>query len=188
MRRAYHGTEHSGGVWALILGSITALIQFLLGDIGSPGGFGFSRWLFALVNLIGMPVLVPLFLYLILCIFKEFTGHADFTNFALLWLIPVGALRAIHWSSFNDPILLVAVPLLWTAIAVGIPFFIYLMTEKYSFSASSFAISILCILLLPALAATSYWAFFCHYTVLGFICLIIANIPLVLSFHDGFIS
>jgi hypothetical protein len=188
MRRAYHGTEHSGGVWALILGSITAITQFLLGDIGSPGGFGFSRWTYGLVNIVSMPVLLPLLLYTLLCIFKEFTGHADFTNFALLWLIPVGALRAIHWSSFNDPILLIAVPLLWTAIAVGIPFFIYIMTERHTYSPPHTALSIFCILLLPAVAATSYWAFFSHYTVLGIFCLIAANVPLALSFHDGFRS
>jgi len=102
----------SGGVWALLLGSITAIVQFFLGYIIIPGGFGFSRFVFGFFEIVSFPVLVPLLIYFIMVLFRGFSGDIDFANFALLWLFPIGALRALSWSSMNDPILLVLTPLL----------------------------------------------------------------------------
>jgi len=164
----------------LLLGSIIAIIQFLLGNILSPGGFGFSRWLFGFVEIVSIPVLIPFVMYLIISLFRGFSSNADFADFSLLWLIPTGALRALSWSSMNDPILLVMAPLLWTALAVGISFFINWMTT--SFNPLIAIISILCILILPISAAATYWAFFSQQTLLGFLLLIITHIPFVLSF------
>jgi len=164
----------------LILGSIIAIIQFLLGYILSPGGFGFSRWLFGFVEIVSIPVLVPFVMYLLILLFRGFSSNADFADFSLLWLIPTGALRALSWSSMNDPILLVMAPLLWTALAVGISFFINWMTT--SFNPFFAIISVLCILILPLSAASTYWAFFSQQTLLGFLLLFITHIPFVLSF------
>jgi hypothetical protein len=72
------------------------------------------------------------------------------------------------------------VPLLWTALAIGISFFIHWMMD--SFSWYSVIISIICILILPGLAASAYWAFFSQQTLLGVGLLVAANIPLGLSF------
>jgi hypothetical protein len=179
LRRSLVGTGSPGGVWALLLGSITAIVQYLLGYFVSPGGFGFSRWLFGFVDIVSLPVLVPLVLYTLLYLVRGFLGDADFANFTLLWIIPVAALRAISWSSYNDPILLVMVPLLWTALAVGIPFFINLMASNFRWYTA--VVSVLCILLLPAVAAGAYWAFFSQQTLLGFILLFAAHIPLAIS-------
>jgi len=179
LRRSLSDTGSSGSVWALLLGSITAIIQFFLGNLVSPGGFGFSRWLFGFIDVVSLPALAPLILYFIMLLFRGLSGEIDFTNFALLWLIPVGALRALSWSSGYDPILLVAVPLLWTSLAVGIPFFINWMVKNprwYTLIAS-----ILCILLLPLTAASAYWALFSQETLLGFLLLFISHIPLGLS-------
>jgi len=180
LRRSFSGTGASGGVWALLLGSITAIIQFFLGYLVSPGGFGFSRWLFGFIDVVCLPVLVPLVLYALLCFFRGFSGNTDFANFALLWLIPVGALRAIGWSPTSDSILLIAVPLLWTALAVGIPFFINLIGNNFSWSKA--VVSIFCILLLPVIAAGAYWAFFSQHIVIGFVLFFAANVPLGISF------
>jgi hypothetical protein len=49
-----------GGVTALLLGSITALVQFSLGSLVNPGGFGFSRWLGGLVDIVVAPAVLPL--------------------------------------------------------------------------------------------------------------------------------
>jgi hypothetical protein len=174
------GGGGGGGVWALLLGSITAILQFFMGYFINPGGFGFSRWLFGFVEIVSVPVLVPIVLYALLAFFRGLSGSADFADFALLWLIPIAALRAISWSSTNDVILLVSVPLLWTALAVGIPFFINWTAN--SFRWYSVIISILCILLLPLTAASAYWAFFSQQTALGFLLLSVTHIPLVLSF------
>lgn len=179
LRRSFSQGSSSGSVWALLLGSITAIIQFFLGDLVSPGGFGFSRWLFGFIDIVSLPVLVPLLICFLMLLFRGFSGEADFTNFTMLWLIPVAALRALSWSSENGPLLLVAVPLLWTAIAVGIPFFINWMMNNFRWYIA--AISILCILLLPIAAASAYWAFFSQYTALGFLLFFVTNIPLGFS-------
>jgi len=179
-RRSLVGAGNtSGSVWALLLGSITAIVQFLLGYLFSPGGFGFSRWLFGFFEIVSMPVLIPFIAYFIMYIFGGFSD-ADFANFTLLWLIPVGALRALSWSSMNDPILLVMTPLLWTAIAVGISYLIIWMTNNFNPFIS--VLAVLCMILLPVVASTAYWAFFSQQTLLGFLLLLVAHIPFGLSF------
>jgi len=179
LRRAFVRESGSGGVWALLLGSITAIIQFFLGYFVSPGGFGFSRWLFGFIDIVSVPVLVPLVLCTLLFLIRGFSGGADFANFALLWLIPCAALRTLSWSSKSDPILLVLAPLLWTALAAGIPFFINWMANKFRWYTA--VISILCILILPCVAAGAYWAFFSQQTLLGFILLFATHIPMGIS-------
>ncbi|MDR1617853.1 MAG: hypothetical protein LBS06_02245 [Treponema sp.] len=172
------GETGSGGVWALLLGSVTGIFQFFLGSFVNPGGFGFSRWLSGFVDIVSLPVLIPLAVYSLLISLKILSGAADFAGFALLWTIPVAGIRAASWSSVNDPVLLVLVPLLWTSIAVGIPFFIHLITNG---RISTILFSILGILALPALAAMVYWAFFSQRLFPGFGLLALAFIPLAVS-------
>jgi len=180
LRRALNdGGNSSGGVWALILGSITAIVQFLLGYIFSPGGFGLSRLVFGFFEIVSMPVLIPFIAYLLMFIFHGFSSDADFADFSLLWLIPVAALRALSWSSLNDPILLIMAPLLWTALAVGISFLIKWMSNTNIFFA---ILAILCMILLPIAAAGTYWAFFSQQILLGFGLLLVTHVPFGLSF------
>jgi len=167
-----------GWAWALIAGSIIALIQFLLGPLVDPGGFGFSRWASGFVDIVVLPVLAPLLVYLLLFVFKLIGGTADFAGFALLWLIPGAAARAMAWSFHRDPILLVAVPVLWTAIAVGIPFFIRFIQDSRPLA---IVLSSIAILAIPFAAASSYWALFYHRTFLGIILLIAAAAPMLMS-------
>jgi hypothetical protein len=169
-----------GGIWALLLGSIMAILQYFLGDIGeSAGGFGFSRWLYGFINLISLPVLIPFVLYALLNAIRGFTYGVDFANFILLWLVPVAALHAISWESSKDVILLITVPLLWTALAVGIPFFIHWTMDHFRWYIA--VISLVCIIALPVLAAGVYWAFFSQHTVLGFFMLAAVHVPLGFS-------
>ncbi|WP_461248237.1 hypothetical protein [Treponema sp. R6D11] len=178
-RRTFTGGG-GGGVWALLLGSITALLQFFMGYMIKPGGFGLSRWLFGFFEIVSLPVLIPIILYAFLYLFRGLSGSADFADFALLWMIPVAALRAIGWGPTNDVILLISVPLLWTALAVGIPFFINLIANNFRWY--TLILSIICLLILPLPAATSYWAFFSQQTALGFLLFFVTQIPLGLSF------
>jgi len=167
-------------VWALLLGSITAIFQFFLGYFIDPEGFGFSRYLFGFVDIVSVPVLLPVFIYLFMFIFRRFSSNeADFANFSLLWLIPVAGLRALGWSSGSDPILLVMVPLLWTALAAGISFFIHWMIKTLRWY--SVIVSFFCILILPVMAAGAYWAFFSQQTVMGLAMLLLTYIPFVFS-------
>jgi len=170
----------SSGIWALILGSITAITQFFLGYLTNPGGFDNSRIVFGFVDIVSLPVLIPFVIYFVILLFKGFHDEIDFANFALLWLIPVGALRALTWSSTSDPILLVMTPLLWTALAIGIPFFIDLLINNFRWY--TLILSVICILILPVLGCLTYWAFFSQRELLGFVLLAAAHIPLALSF------
>jgi len=181
----YRSFTRSGGfgVWALILGSITAIVQFFMGNFITPGGFGISRALFGFVDIVSVPVLLPVFVYLILLISKRFSVEIDFGDFALLWLIPVGALKALSWSTTNDPILMIMAPLLWTALAVGISFFINLMIKKFTWY--TLIISVICILILPVISSFTYWAFFSQLTLYGFGLLFLMHVPVVVSVISG---
>jgi hypothetical protein len=165
----------SGGIWALLLGSLVALLHFFLGALVNPGGFGLSRWLSGCVDIVVLPALLPLPVYFLLTSFRVISGRADFTNFTLLWLIPGGALRTVSWSAQRDPILLVLVPLLWTALALGLPF----CAGRIFRPGSRLLVSlfVLAALGLPFLAATVYWAFFYQKLVLGYLLLLVTVIP-----------
>jgi len=175
----------AGGVWALLAGSVIALIQFFLGSFVDPGGFGLSRWMSGFIDIVVLPALLPLLVYLFLVSFKVITGTFDFANFALLWLIPLAAIRTVNWSSMNDPILLVLVPVLWTAIAAGIPFFINIILNSriYIIIPASLAI-----LVIPFASASSYWAFFSQKSLLGFWSLLVAAAPMLVSLLLNFFT
>ena len=184
--RAVTGYNSSaGGVWALLVGSVIAMVQFFLGYLVEPGGFGLSRWMSGIVDIVALPVLLPLFICFFLANFKVIPGSADFTNFTLLWLIPGGAIRTLSWGSFGDPILLVMVPILWTAIAVGIPFFINIIQKSrnwYIFPA------FLAILAIPCAASGSYWAFYAQRAFLGLLGFFIAVTPMLISVTLSFVK
>jgi hypothetical protein len=172
----------AGGVLALLLGSIAALFQFFFGALVKPGGFGFSRWLSGGIDLVVLPVLVPLFVCLLMAGLRIISGTLDFTGFALLWIIPMGALRAVSWGSLGDPILLVLTPLLWTGIAGGLPF---LGAVAAGGRLPARILAALGLLLLSFLAATVYWAFFRQELGLGFPLLVLTMIPLIASCVHG---
>jgi hypothetical protein len=174
----------AGGVWAILLGSVVALVQFFFGPIIKAGGFGWSRWFSALVDIVTLPALLPFLVYALFSALRIFSGSVDMTNFALLWLIPGAVFRSVSWSAQNDPTLLILVPLLWTAIALGIPFFFNMLREYYGLVLILSGIGILA---LPFAAATAYWAFFSHQLLPGSILLGLTLIPMGvvvgLSFH-----
>jgi len=177
-------TASAGGVWAILVGSIVAMIQFFLGDLIEPGGFGFSRWVSGCIDIIVLPAVAPILVYFFLIAFKFVSGEADFANFALLWLIPVAGIRALSWSSAGNPLLLALAPVLWTAIAVGIPFFITIIMN------SRLLIIIpasLVIIIIPLAASCSYWAFYAQKTYLGLLFLFVAVVPMLVSVILSFI-
>jgi len=176
--RSVAQTKASGGVWALIIGSVVALVQFFQGPLIEPGGFGLSRWLSACVDIVVLPALAPLLVYLLFSALKIISGAAGFAGFALLWLIPSAGIRAVTWSAQADPILLVLVPVLWTAIAVGIPFFINIIMNSHPIVIIPASLVILSI---PFAAASSYWAFFAHKTMIGILLLVAATAPMLVS-------
>lgn len=175
----------SGGIWALLLGSIFALIHFFLGNLVEPGGFGLSRWVSGCIDIVTLPALAPILVYFFLISTKIIAGTADFANFAMLWLIPGAAIRAVSWSSLNDPILLVLVPILWTTIAVGIPFFITVILNSRVLVIIPASLAIL---IIPFAAACSYWAFYSQKTSMGFLFLLAAAAPMLVSMILSFVQ
>jgi len=185
--RSITGGNTSGWAWALIAGSIVALFQFLNGPLVEPGGFGLSRWASGFVDIVALPVLIPLLVYLLLFFLKIIVGNIDFAGFALLWIMPGAAVRSLTWSAVQrDSILLVLVPILWTAIAIGIPFFI----DRILTNARPLVIVLsgLAILFIPFAAATSYWAFFVQETTMGIVFLLIAAAPMLVSVIMSFLK
>ncbi|MDR3139442.1 MAG: hypothetical protein LBT95_07185 [Treponema sp.] len=169
----------SGAVWALLLGSITALAQFFLGSLAEPGGFGLSRWINACIDIVSLPAVLPFIVYFLLVFLRIVPSSAHCGNFALLWLIPQGAMRTLSWSTQRDPSLLVLVPFLWTAVAAGISFFIELILRS---PVPGVVLALFGLLLLPFAAAAVYWAFFSQWYPLGFILLFLTALPMGISF------
>ena len=168
----------AGAVWAALAGCITAILQLFLGFAVDPGEFGLSRWLNGFVDIVVLPAMIPLFVYLLLVVFRVVTGPSDFANFAQVWLIPFAIIRALAGITENDPVFLVLVPFLWTAIAVGIPFFINIILNSPIFAIIPASLGIIVI---PLASASSYWAFFCHRNSLGFLLLAAAAAPMLVS-------
>jgi hypothetical protein len=162
---------------------MVALIQFLLGSFIHAGGFGISRWAGICIDIVSLPAVLPLLVCALFSFLRIFSAPAEFVNFALLWLIPGAAIRTINWSAQADPSLLVLVPLLWTAIAVGIPFFINIILDSFSYVIIPL---FLCIAALPFIAATAYWAFFSQRLALGFLLSVVTVIPMGISVGISF--
>jgi len=173
------GNANASGIGALLLGSIAALVQFFLGDLIHPGGFGLSRWISGWVDIVVLPALLPILIYLIFVFLGFSSASIEFTNFSLLWLIPSGVLRAVSWSSGNDPVFLVLAPVLWTALVCGIPFFIECVRKFPRWYIVIF--SLIGILILPFLAATAWWAFYCQKSFQGFFLSGFTLIPMLAS-------
>ena len=183
--RAISGSRvFSGGVWALLAGSIVAMVQFFSGSFIEPEGFGLPRWINGFVDIITLPALLPFLVYLLLMAIRVIKGNFDFVCFSLLWLIPGGAIRAVSWSAQSDPVHVVLAPILWTSIAVGIPFFIGLFHYRRVLIIIAACLGVL---IVPFAATCSYWAFYAQKTLWGFLFLAVAVAPMLVNTILSFI-
>ena len=174
-----------GGTWALLLGTIIAFFRFFLGSFINPGGFGLARWVSACIDVVALPATLPYIVCIIFALFRVIPAQSNFTNYAFLWLIPVAAVRALGWSSQGNPVLLMAVPVLWTAIIVGIGLFIRFIQNGWGWVVIP---AILGAIVLPLTAATAYWALFAQHTTLGIILLAACCIPMSISITMSFME
>jgi hypothetical protein len=161
------------------LGCVTVIFQYFAAPLVAPGGFGFSRWLGGFIDVVSLPVLVPLVVYFLLVALKAIPPGTDQAGFTLLWLIPMAAFYSVSSYSHGSPVTLVLVPLLWTAQGTGISFFCRIIIH-YSRWYISVPLVLGCIAL-PLTAATSWWAFFSHQTSMGFLLLFVSLVPLSFS-------
>ena len=175
LRRLIAAGSGRGSILALIFGSVAVIIKFFAGPMVDPGAFGFYRWLSAFVDIVSIPVLVPLVLYLLFVEMQIISPKTDYIGFTLVWLIPLSAFRVTTWISAPSPIMLVLVPVLWTALAVGMPVLFACAkkrTEWHAIAPFIFGMAVL-----PFSAATSWWAFFSHQPLTGFFFLLVTIAP-----------
>jgi len=182
-RRPSGGAPSAGGhgLWALPLGVAAVVVQSLFGPLVTPGGFGLSRWMSGFVDMVGLPVLVPLIVCGALVMLRVFPRDVDYAGFALLWLIPLAAIHSIGGNTPSAPIPLIVIPLLWTAQAIGIPFFIDVMVKNPRWHIQFFAG--IGIMSLPIAAVSSWWAFFSQQTLLGIALLMVSLVPAAISLY-----
>ena len=178
-RRSVTGDGGGGYIWAILLGSAAVLMHLFFGSLFEPGGFGFSRWAFGFVEIVSIPVFIPLAVYWLLVSLRALPASVSQENFALLWLIPQGAFRSVNWISDGNPQVLVLVPVLWAAQAVGMPFFInYILRGSRWYV---IAVSVFCATALPLIASSCWWAFFSHQAFIGLLLLCASLVPAIIS-------
>jgi len=170
------------GVWALPLGIAAVLVRFIFGPLVTPGEFGFSRWMSGFVDIVGLPALFPLITCGALVMLRLLPRNVNYASFALLWLAPLAAVLPISNAS-SSPIPLILVPLLWSAQALGVPFFIDGMVKNPRQHIVFFAT--LGIAALPIAAVSAWWAFFAQRTLLGIGLLVVSLVPAAISLRVG---
>ena len=178
-RRSVASSTGGGYLWALLLGFVAVAVQHLVGYLVPPGEFGLSRWLGGFFDIVSLPALVPLVACSVLIRLRYLPDSMDYADFALLYLIPLGAYHSVSWGTPAFPEYLVVVPLLWTAQAAGISYFINLM--KKDSRKPVIAVLGLGAALLPFAAATSWWAFYSHRPFTGLLLLFASLAPATVS-------
>jgi len=163
----------------LLLGCAAVLFRYLTGPFVRPAGFGLSCWLNGFIDIVSLPVLVPIAVCVALAALNYFPSDVDIGGFTLLWLVPLGFYFSIDRSLLYSPLMLVLVPLLWTAQGLGISFFIGCILKYRRWYV--IVPSILAALALPLTAATSWWAFYVQQTQIGCLFLFISLMPALIS-------
>jgi hypothetical protein len=175
-----------GSILALLFGGVAVAVQYFLGPLVVPGGFGFSRWVSGLVDVVSVPVLVPFGICLLIAVLRKFSGNTNFANFTLLWIVPLAAFSSITASAPPSPIPLVLVPILWIAQAEGMAFFaVCIMRNPRWYVIIPL---VLIIAALPVVATTAWWAFFSQQTIMGYLFLALSIVPVVISMAVQFHS
>ncbi|MDR1411888.1 MAG: hypothetical protein LBI91_06765, partial [Spirochaetaceae bacterium] len=59
---------NSGGIGAFILGILVSVLHYIFYPLVKTGGFGFSLWVYALADIVLIPVLPPFLLFALLSV------------------------------------------------------------------------------------------------------------------------
>jgi len=163
----------------LPFGCAAVLLRYLTGPLVTPAGFGFSCWLGGFIDIISLPVLVPVLVCVALAALRFFPSDVDIGGFTLLWLVPLTFYYSVDRSLLYSPLMLVLVPLLWTTQGLGISFFIGCILKYRRWYV--IIPSVLAALVLPLAAATSWWAFYVQQTQIGCLFLFVSLMPALIS-------
>jgi len=167
------------GWWALLLGCAAILVRYLTDPLVTPAGFGLSCWLSGFVDIVSLPVIVPIAVCVLLIALRHFPSDTDIGGFTLLWLVPLTFYYSVYKSLLYSPLMLVLVPFLWTTQAAGISFFIGCILKYRRWYV--IIPSTLAALTLPLTAATSWWAFYVQQTRTGCLFIFITLMPALIS-------
>ena len=178
-RRSISGKRTGIGWWALLPGCAAVLVRYFTTPFITPAGFGLSCWLNGFIDIVSLPVLVPVIVCVLLIALRLFPSDVDIGGFTLLWLVPLTFYYSVDRSLLYSPLMLVLVPLLWTTQALGISFFIGCIIKYPRWYV--IIPSILSATALPLAAATSWWAFYVQQTAAGCLFLFISLIPALIS-------
>jgi len=178
-RRSISGGKPGMGWLALLLGCAAVLIRYLTGPLVTPAGFGLSCWISGFIDIISLPVLVPIVVCVLLVVLRRFPSDVDIGGFTLLWLVPVTFYYSVDRSLLYSPLMLVLVPLLWTVQTLGVSFFISCIFKYRRWYV--IIPSILAATASPLTAATSWWAFYSQQTQIGCLFLFVSVIPALIS-------
>ena len=179
LRRIASPRKGGGYIWPVLLGCVIVVFQYFFGTLLKPGGFGFFRWLTGFLNIVSFPVIIPLAVCFLLIRLRALPSGADYADFSLLCLMPVAVFRSITWNSPGYPYMLVFVPLLWMAQAVGIPWFLGFISRD---SRRQVAVPLsLAVMILPVAATSTWWAFFSQRTLIGWLLLSVTLVPAAIS-------
>jgi predicted neutral ceramidase superfamily lipid hydrolase len=178
-RRSISIGKNGMGWWALLLGCAAVFIRYLTGPLVAPVGFGLSLWMSGFIDIVSLPVLVPIIVCVILAALRFFPSDVDIGGFTFLWLVPLTFYNSADRSLLYSPLMLVLVPLLWTVQTLGISFFIGCV-NKYP---RWYIIipSILAAAALPLTASSSWWAFYSQQTPTGCLFLFVSIMPALIS-------
>jgi hypothetical protein len=168
----------SGEIWAFVLGSLASVLHYFFHPLVKTAGFGFSLWVYALVDIVLVPVLPPFLFFVLFAVLRLFKDGADPAKFALAALIPAGVIRAVGWSGQDGPLYLVVIPLLRTLLALGVPFLARLALENFSPRAIPL---LLAILVMPLAAAACFWALYGQMGPAGFMLLALLSVPSLIA-------
>jgi len=178
-RRSISGGKNGMGWLALLLGCAVVFLRYLTGPLVTPTGFGLSCWLSGFIDIVSLPVLVPVAVCVTLIAKRYFPSDTDIGGFTLLWLIPLTFYYSLDRSLLYSPVMLVLVPLLWTTQALGVSFFITRIIKYPRWYV--IPPSILAVIVLPLAAATSWWAFYVQQTQIGCLFLFVNIMPALIS-------
>jgi hypothetical protein len=186
-RRSISAGKNSMVGWALIFGCAAVLVRYLTGPFITPSGFGLSCWLSGFIDIVSLPVIVPIIVCVLLVVLRRFPSDMDIGGFTFLWLIPLTFYYSVDRPLLYSPLMLVLVPLLWTAQTLGVSFFIDCIFKYRRWYI--IIPSILAAAALPLIASSAWWAFYSQQTQIGclflFVCIIPALISLILEWGSG---
>lgn len=151
-------------VLVFLVNTLLSFFKYLNGPVIQDNAFGFMRWLYYFIDILSLPLIIPLLLGLFVFIFLRRDSFYSVMEFTLVYFIPESFFRAMLWSEIPDPVLLVAVPVLWTALAIGIPYLLMLFHEEIGIL--SYGSLVGAIVLVP-LSNTAIWALYERNFLLG---------------------